>query len=348
MPNPQTRLAAILVLAMALTCATVWWASHSPAVAKFAEKAELQRFKDGGGIFMNRGNFVDFEDRLLLDELPNTDFSRGGVYFFGTSTTKWALTTWDLPDAERPLVHNFGIGASNHRYTTQFIKHLIDHQGLLPKGGDQVHVVIGSFWSMGKEWRGGFFSRLWSRYGLYSHDEDTGITAVNMPMLQRYWVTERARLAGFVTENLRRSVRAVASSAGLRIGADGGRISPADIRRRALENATVSGWETELTAQMEQLRALIKDLHARGVKVTVVHMPTRAVYGEMPLPARYAQDLPALAKSEGAAFVDLSRLLSDDEFVDVNHANYAGLQKLNHALMELARPDIDAIRARPR
>src|SRR4051812_43068504 len=46
--------------------------------SEFAEK--------NGALFSNTGSFIDFEDRVLLDEIPQADYSRGGVYFFGTST----------------------------------------------------------------------------------------------------------------------------------------------------------------------------------------------------------------------------------------------------------------------
>ena len=349
MRHAQTVIAVGLLLTVGLTCAVVSWASRSPTIGGWTEQRELQTFKSGGGIYLNRGSFVDFEDRLLLDEIPATNFGLGGVYFFGTSTTKWALMTWELPDADRALVHNFAIGASNHRHTAQLVQHLIAHHGLLSPGGSRVQVVIGCFWSMGKEWPDGFFSRLWSRYGLYQYDESTGVQPLALPSLQRQWIVERARLAGFVSNSARRAVRAAVSGIGIRTSADAvTRIAPTDIRRAAFQSAAVPNWEVQLNVQMAELRRMTADLRRSGVQVTLVHLPTREVYDETPFPVRYASDLRALAHQEGLELVDLSRLLREDEFADVNHANYAGLQKLNGALMRIARPHLNALQNLPR
>jgi hypothetical protein len=73
----------------------------------------------------------------------------------------------------------------------------------------------------------------------------------------------------------------------------------------------------------------------------VVLMPTRTAYNRMPFPKRYEADVKALVKEDRVPFVDLSKLLGDDEFVDVNHANYAGLLKLHRALMSVAQSPPD-------
>jgi hypothetical protein len=340
----QLSVGLALLAAVVLTCLAIDLLSRSSRITQFTESGELARFKSGGGLFMNRGGFVDFEDRVLLDEIPNADFSRGGVYFFGTSTMKWGLKTWELDSAERALVHNFGIGASNHRFVAQFIRYLVEYEGLFKAGGGNVHVVLGCFWSMGKEWPTGFFTQLWGRYKLFQYDERRGIRPADLGAVRRTWRVEQARLAGFVSANAWRVARYVASGAGMRMSADRERqIGETEIRQRAIETASVADWEKELKTQLAELRALLHYLHERGVTVTVVLLPTRADYDDLPLPQRYSAGLRTVAAENQVQFADLSRLLGNDEFVDVNHANYPGLEKLHRALISLVRPDLDRL-----
>ena|SRR5215472_12680914 len=333
-----------LLATIALTCACIDLLSRSPRVQEFTERGELARFKGGVGQFMNAGGFIEFEDRVLLDEIPNANFSRGGIFFFGTSTMKWGLKTWELAPAERELVHNFAIGASNHRLVGQFIRYLVEYQGLLQAGGNNVDVVLGCFWSMGKEWGDGYFSKLWGRYNLFQFDDRYGIRPADVGTVKHAWRMEQARLAGFVSQNAWRAARYVASSAGMRMQVDRGReIGEAEIRRRAIESATIPNWEKELKTQLEELRATIRYLQERGVTVTIALLPTRTDYDALPLPREYNAGLRAVATESRVQFVDLSRLLRDDEFVDTNHAGYAGLGKLHGALMSLVRPHLDRL-----
>jgi hypothetical protein len=344
MRKVQLLIALSLVSAILLSCAFLSLASRSRAVQALTERGELENFKEGGGLFMNKGGFVDFEDRILLDEIPSTDFTRGGTYFFGSSTMKWAMMTWDLPPDQRTAIHNFGVGASNHKFNAQLIRYLADHEGMLLPS-ERVHVVLTCFFTMGKAWRGGYFGNLWTRYGLYRYDDFAGIEPVEMSQLQHLWVTERVRLASFVSENLHRAVRGLAWVAGAQTASHKGSLMPTEeIELRALENANDPNWEQEEPQQIEELRKLIKYLRDQGVRVTVVLMPTRTAYDHLPFPRRYNADVKALVSEDRVPFVDLSRLLGDDEFVDVNHANYAGLLKLHRALMAVAEspPDLPA------
>ena len=337
----QLLVGVVLLATIALTCAFIDLLSRSSRVREFTERGELTRFKGGVGLFKNEGGFIEFEDRVLLDEVPNANFSRGGIFFFGTSTMKWGLKTWELAPPERELVHNFAIGASNHRLVEQFIRYLVEYQGLLQAGGDNVQVVLGCFWSMGKEWGDGYFSKLWGRYDLFQFDDRNGIRPADVGTVRHAWRMEEARLAGFVSQNTWRAARYVASSAGVRMQVDRDReIGEGEIRRRAIESATVPNWEKGLKVQLAELRATVNYLQERGVTVTIVLLPTRTDYDVLPLPREYSAGVRTIATESRVQFVDFSRLLRNDEFVDTNHATYAGLEKLHGALMSLVRPHL--------
>ena len=118
--------------------------------------------------FSNTGSFIDFEERLLLDELPHADYSHGGVYFFGTSNMKWAFTTWDLLPDQTRWIGNYGIGASNHTTVLRFIKYLIEQRQFLRTGSANL-VVIGVSFHLGlRDGQNNFFESLLRRRGLFT------------------------------------------------------------------------------------------------------------------------------------------------------------------------------------
>ena len=335
----------VLFAVVVLTCAGIDLLSRNSRFTQFTESRELERFKSGSGLFMNRGAFVDFEDRLLLEEIPSTDFARGGAFFFGTSSMKWGLKTWEMDPATRALVHNFGMGATNHRFVAQFIRYLVEHEGMLRAGSSNVHVVLGCYWTMITDWgETGYFSRLWDRHGLFLHDEIHGIEPADLGVFRRKLRIEQARLSGFVSVNTWRMARYLAASAGIREG----QREQVEIRRRAIQWAkwaSVPNSERELRTELAALRALLSYLGEKGVGVTIVLLPTSTIYDELPLPQEYRAKLGTVADENQVTFVDLSRLLNDDEYYDLHHANYRGLGKQHEALISLVRPHLERLMA---
>ena len=89
-----------------------------------------------------RRQYLDNEDRALLEELEELDASHGGVYFFGGSNMMWAMRIPDLPFQERRFVHNFGVGGeSSARFARQYVEFLVDHKGLLQARADKSLIV---------------------------------------------------------------------------------------------------------------------------------------------------------------------------------------------------------------
>lgn len=338
----------VLLGALVLTGVGLQVLLHSPRFVELMERGELKRFKDGRGLFMNRGAFIEFEDRLLLDEIPNADFSRGGVFFFGTSTMKWGMKTWELEPDSRALVHNYGIGATNHRFVSQFVRHMVEQEGMLRAGGENVHVILTCFWTMSNQWGGnkGFFARLWGRYGLFSYDQDKGIQVSDLGTVRRKMKFERARLASSIMVNTRRMVREIAIGAGMQTKGDWkGRNMSSEDRRQLLEFAKAPNWEQDLAREMAALRDLIQYLRDKRVAVTVVLLPTTSIYDDSPLPQQYQSMLRTVAEDNKVPYVDLSKLLGENEYADFHHANYRGLGKVHSALMSLARRHVDHILA---
>ena len=70
----------------------------------------------------------------MLDILPAVDYSRGGVYFLGSSNMKWGSQPWALSGDELIRVHNFGLGGSSQLGILELVKFLVDREGMLRAG----------------------------------------------------------------------------------------------------------------------------------------------------------------------------------------------------------------------
>ena len=78
--------------------------------------------------------YLDTEDRVVLQDVAELDPSAGGVYFFGASNMKWAMCVPDLPPDERMLVHNFGAGEGSPYFHRQFTEYLVKDKHILRAG----------------------------------------------------------------------------------------------------------------------------------------------------------------------------------------------------------------------
>ena len=328
------------MLVLALACAAalaVGLISHSPWVAAQLTAWDLKRFEQGVERIMDRGAFLDFEGRLTVDEIPNADYSRGGVYFFGTSAMKWATKMWELTPEQRQLIANYGIGATNHTLQAQFIRYLVQQRDLAV-AGDRMRVVLGGYWSMGLEWDPkAFFKPLWERHGLYRYRGEAGIQPLEMNPAVRWVRQEKAWCSEFLGGVINRLARWTTTGVGMRLAETENIRDQGLVREFARRSAEHPAWQDQLARQMSDLEALICYLRERKVQVTVVLLPQRAAFEEFPLPVAYRRELRALCSRLSVPFNDLSRLLSEDEFWDMNHSNYRGLTKTHAILMTIAR-----------
>ena len=74
----------------------------------------------------------------------------------------------------------------------------------------------------------------------------------------------------------------------------------------------------------------------RRIGVSAVLLPERRAFGRLRLPIAYREQVLDLARSADLPVLDLSGLLSEAEFADMNHSNEAGLRKTHRQLMDLA------------
>ncbi len=340
----QTILALILSGVAIATAAGVDLAARSPGLAARIDAADRARFERGEELYVNRGNWLEFEDRLLLEEIPNADYTRGGVYFFGSSNLKWALKTWELPPEERALVGNYGVGAISHSLEAQFIHFLVEKRGLGRAGDGRTAIVLGAFWSNGVSWKPEtYFGPLWRRYRLYTYDESRGVDVAPLDPVTRHWRMEKARCSGFLSGNANRVARAVVLALGEPLDPTERMKDPDAMRTWVLSHYAHLDWRGPLTDQMRALGDLIDYLKERRIEVRIALLPRRLAFDEVPLDRAYRDEVTALAAGRGVPLTDLSRLLAEDEFWDESHYNQAGLNKTHDALMRIARAHLRAV-----
>jgi hypothetical protein len=309
--------------------------SRSDALARTTDGLQLALFERGQQIFLNRGNFLEFEDRLILEELPATDHSRGGVFFLGSSNLKWGLKLWALPDAKRRRLHNYGIGATNHTAELHFVRYLFEHAGLDRAPPDEVRLVLGLSCDNARMKRSRYFEALWARYGLFRYDPAAGISRIERNRLSRALATEKARLVSFLGGTMNQGARLLAAYFRLPLAPGAGQLTPEVIERMAA-NYDVPDPAGQIERQLQDLTALLAYLSERQVSARLVLLPERSSLREKPLPRAYGDAIQRIAREQGAPLTDLRGLLRDDEFLDFSHANRAGLDRIHSALMAVA------------
>ena len=293
-------------------------------MAKSSEFAEKK-----GTLFSNTGNFIDFEERVLLDEIPHADYSRGGVYFFGTSNMKWAFTTWDLPTGQKRFIGNYGVGASNHTTQLRLIQHLIEQRGFLT-AGERNLVILGVSFPLGREDPSmGFFASLLRRHGLYTNMPDGRIVPVPMSAVERWLRVEKARSGGFIW-NLGRLVKGWAATlvkSPRRPTQDGAKY------REAFRGFMGAQWQQNMDAELERLRETIFLLRSHQAQVKVMLLPEATWVNELPFKPRYEAKVRALCQATSTPLIDLSHAMPDEAFVDGGHLTVDGQEKFRGLIM---------------
>lgn len=306
--------------------------------AKSSELAE----KNGTG-FSYTGNFIDFEERVLFDEVPRANYSRGGVYFFGTSNMKWAFNTWDLPAEQRQLIGNYGIGASSHTTQLRFIRYLIEQRGFLTAGGRDLVIIGLSFHSGWKDSSTGYFASLLRRHGLATIAPDGRVAPVPMNAVERWLRIEKARSGGFIW-NLGRLAKGWLTALG-----GWGSHTPHDGAKYRQYWRTIMGaqWQPNMDAEVERLMEMILLLRSQNAQVKILLLPQGTWMDELPFKARYEALVRRLCLVTSTPLIDLSRAMPDDAFVDSNHLTVVGQEKFRDLIMREIEGHLQLVKTVP-
>ena len=347
----QVAISATLLIIVLLTCL---------GIDVFARRDQFS-FEDRRQEVWKRTNsqyqyllgFSDFEERLLLDELPKADYSHGGVYFIGSSNLKVSLMSWELPPDLQGLIHNYATSNATHRQEFHFIRYLVEHEGLLEAGGEKTAIVLGLFYHSATDPKNqhlydrDFFTELFNRYGMYTYSTEKGIIPVQMSRLERYLRIEKIRCSNYLQRLLNRIEvllhNIILAPLGKENKTENLRLKPTlapDIEEYHAHWHKAMGpdWEASMAIQMQELNRLIEYLQERKVHVSAFLLPLASWHHDLPYPEAYWKQVNAVCDARSVPLIDLTRLLADDEFNDSNHANYNGQQKLHAAMMDIALP----------
>ena len=309
--------------------------ARSRDLERWLTAASSALHEKNGTLFSYTGNFIDAEERVMLDEIPRADYSRGGVYFFGASNMKWAFQTWDLPAAERRLIGNYGIGATNHTNQLRLIRYLIEQRGFLA-AGDRNLVFIGVSFHEGavsEPWNR-YFEGMLRRHGVYALAPDGRITPAPLTAVERWLRIEQARCGGFVW-NLARLVNNWVNT-----GLSWARRPSHDwanerspMYAQAWREILGPRWQQNMDEEVARLRETIDLARSRHATVKLILLPQGTWMDELPFKAAYEAKIRALCQTTSTPLIDLSRTIADADFVDSNHLTVEGQKKFEALIM---------------
>jgi len=317
------------LLAMLATFAVGIIVAEKTPVLENHVNREIARVEQTGGLYYFDNGHVDEGDYVLLAKLNYDDYSRGGVYFIGTSELQAGFADWVMTPDEARLIHNYSIGNMRHRETGHYLRMLVEENDLLPAGGENTTIILSLSFQMTRIDRGEMYvEELFHRHGLYTYDRERGIHKVEMPRWQRQLILERDRV--------QRALRAVIMPTSRVVTWDDTPEQRDAHMRRVMEG----DWEAEMRRQVGFLADQIDYLQARGVRVRALYPPRGTWQDLMPYEAAYTEMVEPVLAARGVPISDFRRLVDDEYFRDAIHVKYRGRLIFHEALMELARQSL--------
>jgi len=273
-------------------------------------------------------------DCVILDHIPNADFSRGGAYYFGSSNLGTGIMPWSLTPEARELVHDYNVPGSNHTDQGNLIRYLIESEDLLAAGPDKTLVVLAIFYGSSKleSWFPNLFT-----HGFYTYSREEGMRRTGVPWLYRFLEIEKMRCRWFLVTC--RLVLHMKSD--LTIDAD---LIPhtwtkpyAEKEFKKLWTKRMGpDWKENMVVELKALEATLDLLKAKKVPVEIALLPVGSWPRELPFHKPFVEGVKAITDRQSVPLHDFSELLTDDEFVDQIHMNHAGALEINAALTEIA------------
>lgn len=324
----QTICSLILLAMLVATCLLVDGLAQNRGLERVITAESRELAQKNGTLFSYTGNFIDFEERLFLDELPHADYANGGVYFFGTSNMKWAFQTWDLSADQQRSIGNYGIGASSHTTQLRLIRYLIDERGFLSSKKETLVVLGVSFHLASRETPQSYFFSLLRRQGLYRISADDRLEPTPLDATERWLKVEKARSGGFIW-NLGRLANSWVAT--LKGGFHQPVHDPAKYRQSWREYMGPL-WQLNMDLEVEKLRETISVLRAHHAQVEIMLLPQGTWMDELPFKSRYEAKIRNLCDETSTPLIDFSRAMSDNEFVDSNHLTVEGQEKFRNLI----------------
>jgi hypothetical protein len=301
------------------------WASHTPWVSDAFDRRELALNSDGLGYYVQRGAFFDEVDYLWYHILDTADYSRGGVYLFGSSNAMHGLDEWTLPPEQAAVIHNYGFAGANPREMTQFVRYLIDRRGLLKAGpGKQMFIFGFSFYDVEGGGIESYFPAGVARSGIYRYDPDQGIVDLPLSPATRFFNVERARTRSVALRVLLGQRHIPANT-----------LNVPEFRQHVLERMSPQ-WQTDLPVQMREINRLLDDLGQSHVQIMGVLLPVGSWGADIPVRTAYENQLREVFVAHSLPLIDCTALVPDTEFCDPYHVNAKGAARIQGILVDHA------------
>jgi hypothetical protein len=329
----QAWLLALVVVILAATLAAAQWIANHDG---FLLRHRLAEWKQTNGLYNDGRIYPSPEARLLNEILPHADYSRGGAYLIGASAAETEAQFWALPPEQQALIHNYCIASATYTQQFQFIRYLVEHEGLLRAGGEKTCIVVGLSFHMAAHSvtldPNGLFHGFFGLNGLYSYDLAHGVQPVTMPSALREFRIRQYRNHAFWTwagksafardfDYMWLNDRLVATA-----------------RARAREGgAPDPGWEAGIDAEAEQLDEMIDYLRARNVAVHGIYLPEATWMRGIPPIERHREKVLAVLSTKAVPIADIVGMAPDTDFSDSVHLSYTGVQKVSPVIWEIAR-----------
>jgi hypothetical protein len=342
----QRAIALWLFCLVAVTVALIDFGARNEQLALWMDREREARVRQARSTFVHKGFYDTVMDQMLLDDVPNADFSKGGVCLIGSSTVVVATRLWDLPVDQRRLIHNFGFPGTCHALQFHWLRYLIEHRQMLRAGGDKTLVIVGTHYGSANckdEPRDPFPYSL-RRYGLYDFDRDQGIRSVPIHPLRRSIEIEKARIPGFLAAWYHFATVHVQ----LILGIDP---APCRVHRPneyndfSRKSVMGSNWERKVDIQVAEFGRMVDYIRDRKARLVVVLLPLGSWDNQIPFEGRYNAAMTTLCRAKGVPLYDWSRMLDDEDFGDASHVNLLGTDKLHPALLDIGLRHLRAVGA---
>jgi hypothetical protein len=322
----QWPLALMLGAASCVTFAAAAAGAHVTPVIQNHVERQIERQAAVNGMYLYNDGYVDDGDYVLLGQIPNADFSRGGVYFIGPSEMKLTLMPWRLSSEESALIHNYSLGDFRHGDVYQFVRMLVEEAGLLQAGAERTTIFLGLSTEMTREPSREYVGRLFERHGFYNFERSGEMHLRAMSPAERAYRLGRNSANRFLSvlltsPNRVRTLREV---------------------EQLPENQIRTGdWRPAMELEERNLAQTIDYLQARGVAVRAIYPPQASWRRDVDYSAPYFEMVSEVLAARGVPLIDQRDLLTDAEFGDAVHARYEGQLKLHDAYLELAHDALD-------
>lgn len=321
----QRVLSLAMLGAICLTGAGVVVLGRTTPVIENHVQRELARLEATNGLYYFDNGYRDEGDYVLLGQLLHDDYSRGGVYFIGSSEMNTALMPWALTPAERRLIHNYSIGDVRHSELRHYVRMLVEDNGLLQAGGERTTVILGLTFQQARRKGGEMYVRdLFHRHRLYSYDWNEGIRRLPVSAVERDYIEARDLANRFLR---------IVFLAPSRV-----RVTPdtPEFMRQHMHGVMAGEWRPLMQQEVDELAATIDYLQARGVRVWALYPPMGTWHDEMPYDRTYREMVTPVLEARNVPVTDFGDLLPDEEFMDALHARYRGQVQIHAAFRALA------------